>query len=61
MGYRTWMYKTVVVLMAIALIVTVALGVVMAFKVNRKKWPVWFALALGVVVPAMALWLGQRR
>ncbi|MBI3414917.1 MAG: hypothetical protein HY043_06270 [Verrucomicrobia bacterium] len=61
MGYRTWMYKTAVVLMSVALIVTVLLGLVMAFKLNRKKWTVWLALALGVAVPVLALWLGQRR
>ena len=61
MGYRTWMYKTAVVLMSIALIVTVMLGIVMAFQMNRKKWPVWLALVLGVLFPVLALLLGQRR
>lgn len=61
MGYRTWMYKTVVVVMSIALIVTVVLGIVMAFRAARKQWPVWLALALGVLVPVLTLWLGQRR
>ena len=61
MGYRTWLYKTAVVAMSIALIATVVLGVVMAFQVHRKKWPIWLALALGVLFPVLALWLGQRR
>lgn len=59
--YSTGLYKSLVVVMALALIATVVLGIVMAFQVNRRKWTVWLALILGVVLPVLTLWLGQHR
>jgi hypothetical protein len=54
-------YKVLVVIMAIAATVTIALGLVLAFKSIRPQWPVWISLVLGVLLPALMLWLGQRR
>ena len=59
-GYATYLFRGLVVGMAIALVTTVALGVVLAFRASRNKWPVWVALALGIVLPIVLLWLGQK-
>lgn len=56
MGFR-WL----VAAMCAAFIVTVLLGVVLAFKGLRDKWLVWLSLGLGLLVPIAVLWLGQRR
>ena len=58
-NYSPGAYRALVVLMAVALIVTTLLGVVMAFRVQRSRWPVWLALGLGVLMPVLLLWLGQ--
>jgi hypothetical protein len=52
------LFRALVVAMAVALIITVCLGVYLAFKTLRVKWPVWLALALGVITPVVCLWLG---
>jgi hypothetical protein len=54
------LFKTLVVVMSVAMVITVALGVYLAFKSLRPRWPVWLSLALGISVPVLALWLGQR-
>ncbi len=59
-GYTTYLFRGLVVGMAIALVTTVALGVVLAFRTSRNRWPVWLSLALGVVLPIVLLWLGQK-
>jgi len=43
------------------LILTVGLGIFLAFRTNRRRWPVWLALATGVFVPVVFLWLAQKR
>ena len=47
--------------MSVALLATTALGIILAFRFNRHKWPVWAALMLGIAVPVLFLWLGQKR
>ena len=59
-GYSTYLFRGLVVGMAIALVTTVALGVVLAFRTSRNKWPVWISLGLGIVLPIVLLWLGQK-
>src|SRR5205814_6128012 len=59
-GYRTRLFRALVVIMAVALNVTVILGIILAFRTSRDKWPVWLALALGIVLPVLLLWLGQK-
>ena len=59
-GYATYLFRGLVVGMAIALVTTVALGVVLAFRTSRNKWPVWLSLALGITLPVILLWLGQK-
>lgn len=61
MGYSPWLFKWLVVIMAIALTATIILGIVLAFRSLRQRWLVWFSLGLGIVFPMLLLWLGQRR
>ena len=54
-------YRALVVVMSIASTVMILIGLVLAFKTLRAKWPVWLSLVLGVVLPAFLLWLVQGR
>jgi len=60
-GYNTTLFKWFVVAMSIALIATVILGIVLAFKTLQLRWPVYVSLALGIGLPILLLWLGQKR
>lgn len=46
--------------MAAALILATLVGLVLAFRSVKPRWPVWTALALGIALPIAALWLGSR-
>ena len=59
-GYSTRLFRVFIVIMANALIATVILGIILAFRTSRNKWPVWLSLALGIVLPVILLWLGQK-
>ncbi len=59
-GYSTRLFRALIVVMANALIATVILGIILAFRTSRNKWPVWLSLALGVTLPVILLWLGQK-
>jgi len=59
-GYSTYLFRGLIVIMAVALITTLILGVILAFRTSRNKWPVWLSLVLGVVLPIVLLWLGQK-
>lgn len=52
-------FQILVVVMSISLIVTVGLGMYLAFTIGRPKWAVWLSLTLGVLLPVLLLWLGQ--
>lgn len=53
-------FRVLVVVMSLALLTTIALGIVLAFRSTSRRWPVWLSLGLGIVVPLLLLWLGQR-
>ncbi|HAM71778.1 MAG TPA: hypothetical protein DCM86_09060 [Verrucomicrobiales bacterium] len=55
------LFRILVVIMSVALILSVALGIVLAFRVMKKKGLVWLSLIMGLVVPALTLWLGAKR
>jgi len=55
------LFQAFVVAMAVALVATVVLGVVLAFRSIRNPWPVAISLVLGVLLPALLLWLGHPR
>ena len=59
-GFSPQVFQALVVLMSVALLVSVALGIFLAFRVLRHRWLIWLSLGLGVLVPIVALWLGQR-
>ena len=54
------LFKYLVVLMSICLLLTIVLGLFLAFKSLRTKWTLWLSLSLGVIVPVIALWLGAK-
>lgn len=60
-GYSTLMVRWLVYSMSFALLLTVLLGIVLAFRSLRQRWHVWVSLGLGILVPVLFLWLGQRR
>jgi hypothetical protein len=60
-SYSPLLFKILVVIMSISLIVTIALGIYLAFTVGRPRWAVWVSLVLGVLLPVLSLWLGQSR
>lgn len=61
MEYTTTLFKILVVAMSICLLVTIGLGIYLAFRSSRRKWAVWLSLALGILLPVVFLWLGQVR
>ena len=50
-------FRIIVVLMSVGLVLTISIGVIMAFRVSPRKRPVWLTLAAGAVVPALVLLL----
>jgi ABC-type sugar transport system permease subunit len=60
-GYSPTLFRWTVVAMSISLLLTIALGIFLAFRSNRRRWPVWLSLALGILLPALFLWLGPKR
>jgi len=53
-------FRVLVALMALAFILTVLLGVILAFRSLRQKWLVALFLLLGGLLPMLILWAGQR-
>ena len=60
-SYSPVLFRILVVVMVLALMATIVLGVVLAFRTLRQRWMVWLSLGLGIAVPILFLWLGQRR
>jgi hypothetical protein len=60
-SYSPFLFRSLVVVMSIALIATVVLGIILAVRTIRPRWLVWTALALGIIVPVFMLWLGLKR
>jgi len=50
-----WPTKWLVVAMCISLMVSVSLGLVLAFTMVPNRTPVWIALILGIVTPILLL------
>ncbi len=55
------LFQALVVVMSVALILTTALGLVLAFRFSRSVWPVVLSLVLGILAPVLVLWAGQHR
>ena len=60
-SYSTRAFRWLVYAMSAALLATLVLGLVLAFRTMKQKWRVWLMLGLGLAIPALCLWLGQRR
>ena len=58
--YSPTLFRALVVVIAEALMITLILGIIMAVHFTPKKRPVWTSLALGLAVPLVFLWLGQK-
>lgn len=59
-GWNPLPFKVLVVVMSLALLATIALGIVLAIRSTTRRWPVWLSLGLGILLPLLLLWLGQR-
>jgi VIT1/CCC1 family predicted Fe2+/Mn2+ transporter len=59
-GYATKPFRWFVVATALGFIITVVLGIILAFRFSKQKWAVWLSLILGVVLPLALLMLGQK-
>ncbi len=46
-------FKLLVIIMATSLVISIILGVIMAFKFTRSRKVVFYCLALGVILPAV--------
>ncbi len=52
--------KWLIAAMSVALIVSISLGLVLAFTMVRNRLPVWIALILGIATPVALLAIGQN-
>lgn len=59
--YSTTLFKVLVVTMSVSLLVTIVLGLILAFKSTKRGWLVGLCLALGLGLPVAFLWLGQPK
>jgi hypothetical protein len=57
--YSPLAFKVLVVSMSICLLVTIGLGIYLAFRSTKKLWTVGVCLLLGLLLPVLCLWLGQ--
>jgi len=54
-------FKFLVAAMCVALIVSISLGLILAFTVVRNRIPVWIALILGIATPVLLLALAHMK
>ena len=59
--YSTLLFKAMVIAMCIALLTTIALGIILAFKSTKRIWLVCTCLIFGACLPVVFLWLGQPK
>ncbi len=50
-------FRIIVVSMAVGLVVTISIGVIMAFRVSQRNWTVWLCLGAGALVPIFVVLL----
>jgi hypothetical protein len=61
MGYSPKLFQILVVLRSVALLATIVIGVVLAFRSIRQRGLVWLSIGLGIALPMLLLWVGQKR
>jgi hypothetical protein len=59
--YSTTLYKTFVVAMSVCLLITIGLGIYLAFRSTRSPWAISLSLLFGLLLPMLFLWLGQPK
>jgi asparagine N-glycosylation enzyme membrane subunit Stt3 len=59
--YKPTLFRILVVTMSIALLLTVALGIFLAFRSPSRAWLVALSFLVGILLPAAFLWLGQPK
>jgi hypothetical protein len=59
--YSTALFKGLIIVMSICLLVTIGLGIFLAFRTTRSRWTVWLSLIGGLLLPVVFLWLGQPK
>ncbi len=59
--YSTVFYKSFVIAMSVCLLVTLGLGIYLAFRTTRRALTVLTWLVLGLLLPVVFLWLGQPK
>lgn len=59
-AYSPALFKALVALMSGALLIAILIGLLLAFKVSRSKAMVCITLLMGVILPVLALLLGQK-
>ncbi len=55
--HYVWMVKWLVVAMCTALILSILLGLLLSWQTTKGKWRVILAFALGILVPALLLYI----
>ena len=58
-SYNTTGFKWLVYAMVFGVLATMALGVILAVRTVKEKWPVYVALGLGLLMPILLLLIGQ--
>ncbi len=51
--------KIFILAMSVGLLISIALGIFMAFKVTKKKMFVWLSLLAGIILPVIFLMLAK--
>jgi asparagine N-glycosylation enzyme membrane subunit Stt3 len=59
--YKPTLFRILVVTMSIALLLTVVLGIFLAFRSPSRAWLVALSFLVGILLPAAFLWLGQPK
>ncbi len=54
-------FRTFVLTMAGFLLVTIAIGILLALRASRRPWTVWVCLLGGILLPVFFLWLDRWR
>jgi hypothetical protein len=59
--YSTAAFKALVITMSACLLITIGLGIYLAFRTSRRSWTVSISLLLGLIIPILFLWLGRPK
>ncbi len=60
-AYDPRLFQWLVVAMSVCLLLTIALGIYLAFRTSKRWWPVVLALVVGLALPFAFLLLGHSK